>query len=155
MSLSNGKAYSFYVRQHTSTFSFQPLTERFFLAANVLPPCHDFDLPIVKLLTHPTYQAYQNHMALLSLYANVYVKFLPPLWNAPTPAGDGDNKDKREWKRRLKMYRASASFQSLTLKIPDFAPDVYSWPRSRGIRVPTHHLRLITLSRLQVLVECQ
>ncbi|KAI0318460.1 hypothetical protein OF83DRAFT_1115887 [Amylostereum chailletii] len=82
---------------------------------NILPPPHDLELPIVKLLTHPTYQSYQSHIAALSLVQNLYVKFLPPSWNAPTPptppAGDllnvGEDKQKKEWKRRIKMYRAS------------------------------------------------
>ena len=45
------------------------------------------------------------------------MKFTPPAWDAPTPTGDAststpiddpaaiDSKDKREWKRRVKMYR--------------------------------------------------
>ena len=97
--------------------------------ANLLPPPDDFSLPIVKLLTHPTYQAYQSHTAALSLYANVFVKFLPPVWGTPTPptpaptqsitpssAGavtpggsatpSRDTKEKKEWKRRIKMYSA-------------------------------------------------
>ena len=56
-------------------------------------------------------------MAALSLYPGLHIKFIPPAWDAPTPSGDAststpiddpvsiDGKDKREWKRRVKMYR--------------------------------------------------
>ena len=57
----------------------------------------DLTLPIVKLLTHPTYNEYQSQSAALSLYANVFIKFLPPAW------GTGAI-DQKEWKRRIKMY---------------------------------------------------
>lgn len=90
--------------------------------ANILPPPHSLTLPIVKLLTHPTYRAYQDRLATLSLFPNVRIKFLPPMWDAPTPStplpdatrtGDSDSKDskeKKEWKRRIKMYRQSSLF---------------------------------------------
>ncbi|THH33232.1 hypothetical protein EUX98_g1009 [Antrodiella citrinella] len=86
---------------------------------NLLPPPDDLHLPIVKLLTHSTYQAYQSHCAALSLYSNVYVKFIPPSWGSPTPPTPAptvtetpaeseyeirDTNEKREWKRRIKMY---------------------------------------------------
>src|SRR5262245_43549826 len=67
-------------------------------------------------MNHPSYRAYQSHTAALSLFPNLYVKFLPPDWNAPTPPtppavapvdGDKDSKEKKEWKRRIKMYRKS------------------------------------------------
>jgi len=72
----------------------------------------DLSLPLVKLLTHPTYRAYQAHVASLSLIPNTYVKFLPPNWREstpPTPAPIGgikpeDSSEKKEWKRRIKMY---------------------------------------------------
>ncbi|KAI0063563.1 hypothetical protein BV25DRAFT_1990559 [Artomyces pyxidatus] len=83
--------------------------------SNVLPPPHDLELPIVKLLNHPTYQSYQSHIAALSLIPNLYLKFLPPTWNAPTPptppAGQEtstNSKEKKEWKRRIKMYLGPA-----------------------------------------------
>jgi|ERR1700722_19615493 len=37
-------------------------------------------------MNHPTYRAYQVQTAALSLFPNVYIKFLPPAWNSPTPA---------------------------------------------------------------------
>lgn len=66
------------------------------------------------------YLAYQAHIASLSFNRNVYVKFLPPDWNTPTPTSplpgaqpadpeqsvrDLDSEEKKEWKRRTKMYR--------------------------------------------------
>ncbi|KAI0070714.1 hypothetical protein K474DRAFT_1574549, partial [Panus rudis PR-1116 ss-1] len=98
------------------------------ILSNLLPPPDDLTLPIVKLLTHSTYQTYQAHVSAISLYANVFIKFLPPAWGQPTPptpapkpetkeeeepqtpANDSaalpwkDTKEKREWKKRIKMY---------------------------------------------------
>ena len=92
------------------------LTPEFF-PANILPPTHDLGISIVKLLNHPTYRAYQADTASLSLFPSVYIKFLPPRWNAVTPATPGpsgngsatvdESKEKKEWKRRVKMYRKS------------------------------------------------
>ena len=63
-------------------------------------------------MNHPTYRAFQSQIAALSLFPDVYIKFLPPSWNAPTPFTPvgvspeaADTKQKREWKRRIKMYR--------------------------------------------------
>jgi len=80
--------------------------------SNILPPPHNLTLPIIQLMNHPTYRAYQSHIATLSLYPKLYVKFLPPTWNAPTPPTPApnasfentDSKEKKEWKRRIKMY---------------------------------------------------
>ena len=77
--------------------------------ANILPPPDDLSLPIVKLLTHPSYNDYQSQTAALSLYANVFIKFTPPVWGSPTPAAPegeptSDTFDKKEWKKRIKMY---------------------------------------------------
>lgn len=80
--------------------------------ANILPPPDDLSLPIVKLLSHPSYQSYQSRIASLSLFSEVYIKYLPPAWGAPIPSSsasseDGtriDSKEKKEWKRRIKMY---------------------------------------------------
>ncbi|KAF5380374.1 hypothetical protein D9615_004501 [Tricholomella constricta] len=79
--------------------------------SNILPPPHDLELPIVKLMNHPTYLAFQSQVAALSLFPDVYVKFLPPSWDAPTPptpsvevAEMTDTQQKLEWKRRIKMY---------------------------------------------------
>ncbi|KAG6832632.1 hypothetical protein H0H92_014468 [Tricholoma furcatifolium] len=79
--------------------------------SNILPPPHDLELPIVKLMNHPTYLAFQSQVAALSLLPAVYVKFLPPSWDAPTPPTPSvevaeltDSQQKKEWKRRIKMY---------------------------------------------------
>jgi hypothetical protein len=65
----------------------------------------------VKLLTHPFYHSYQSHVATLSLFPRVYLSYIPPVWNAatpPTPISGHDatvaSKEKKEWKRRIKMY---------------------------------------------------
>ena len=79
----------------------------------MLPPVDDLSLPLVKLLTHPTYRAYQAHTASLSLIPNTFVKFIPPNWREPTPQTPApisgvkveDSFEKKEWKRRIKMYR--------------------------------------------------
>ncbi|KAF8200926.1 hypothetical protein BJ912DRAFT_843679 [Pholiota molesta] len=80
--------------------------------SNILPPPHDLDLPIVKLMNHPTYLAFQSQVAALSLIPQVYVKFLPPSWDVPTPQTPfpgspieaADTQQIKEWKRRIKMY---------------------------------------------------
>ena len=90
-----------------------------------MPPPDDLTLPIVKLLTDPLYRSYQSHTASLSLFANLFVNFLPPAWGAPTPptpppppseseeaaekAARLESKEAAEWKRRIKMYRAYPS----------------------------------------------
>ncbi|KAH8828070.1 hypothetical protein DL96DRAFT_1555594 [Flagelloscypha sp. PMI_526] len=83
------------------------------ILSNVLPPPHDLGLPMVKLMNHPAYRAFETQTAALSLFPNLYIKFLPPSWNAPTPptphAGQEETdtaeaQQKREWKRRIKMY---------------------------------------------------
>lgn len=72
------------------------------VVSNILPPPDDLALPIVKLLTHPSYRNYQSHAAALSLFGNVWVNLLPPAWGAPVPSAS--QKERNEWKRRLKMY---------------------------------------------------
>jgi hypothetical protein len=83
--------------------------------SNLLPPPQSLALPLVKLMNHPTYRAFQSQTAALSLFPNIYVKFLPPAWDAPTPptpatAGgslppfEGEGKELMDWKRRIKMY---------------------------------------------------
>jgi hypothetical protein len=49
--------------------------------------------------------------ATLSLFPRVYLSYIPPTWNAttpPTPISSQDttiaSKEKKEWKRRIKMY---------------------------------------------------
>lgn len=82
------------------------------ILSNVLPPPHDLTLPIVKLLNDPMYRSFQAFTAALSLYPRIFVKFTPPSWDAPTPptppagssADDLAAKQKREWKRRIKMF---------------------------------------------------
>ncbi|EJF60384.1 hypothetical protein DICSQDRAFT_62836 [Dichomitus squalens LYAD-421 SS1] len=75
------------------------------ILSNILPPPDDLTLPIVKLLTHHTYRSYQSHTASLSLFANLYVNFLPPAWGEPTPKTPAPPaSEKNEWKRRIKMY---------------------------------------------------
>ncbi|KAJ7072235.1 hypothetical protein C8F01DRAFT_1103069 [Mycena amicta] len=79
--------------------------------SSFLPPPHDLSLSIVKLMKHTSYREFQSQTAALSLYSNLYIKFLPPIWDAPTPAtpldptAPSDNsKEQIEWKRRIKMY---------------------------------------------------
>lgn len=50
------------------------------ILTNVLPPQSSVDLPIVKLLSHPGYIAYQSHVGSLSLVPNTFLKFTPPNW---------------------------------------------------------------------------
>ncbi|CAE6472866.1 unnamed protein product [Rhizoctonia solani] len=91
--------------------------------SNLLPPPGALAIPTVKLLTHPMYLAYQSHIASLSFSQNVHLKFLPPDWNTPTPTSplpgskpadpegsirDLDSEEKKEWKRRTKMYLGPA-----------------------------------------------
>ncbi|KAG8846093.1 hypothetical protein FRB96_002072 [Tulasnella sp. 330] len=89
---------------------------------NLLPPPHSLSVPIVKLLRHPTYQAYQAYISQLSFIPNTYLKFLPPSWKDPTPPSPGpgamfsstpeqgakNDLNKEEWKRRVKMYLGPA-----------------------------------------------
>jgi len=77
---------------------------------NVLPPQSSIDLPIVKLLSHPGYIAYQSHVASLSLVPNTFLKFVPPHWDTVGEAEDGllSESQVKEWKRRVKMYLGPA-----------------------------------------------
>jgi len=82
--------------------------------SNILPPPHVLDIPIVRLMTHPTYSDFQSQIATLSLVSQLNVKFLPPDWDAPTPQTPfpgspieaNDTQQLNEWKRRIKMYLA-------------------------------------------------
>ncbi|KAK7005603.1 hypothetical protein R3P38DRAFT_2556195 [Favolaschia claudopus] len=82
------------------------------ILSSMLPPPHDLSLSIVKLMKHPTYRSFQSQTAALSLFPELYIKFLPPMWDAPTPttpittatASEADAKQLKEWKRRVKMY---------------------------------------------------
>jgi len=97
--------------------------------ANVMPPPHTLQIPLVKLLSHSTYLAYQSRIAAISLSSATYIQLLPPDWSESTPSTPAppgavlspaaqtpmspsdsqptpaaDSKEKREWKRRIKMY---------------------------------------------------
>lgn len=82
------------------------------ILSNLLPPPDNLDLPIVKLMSHPTYKAFQARVAALSLIPQVFIKYLPPVWDSYVPATPSalspqeptDSKMKKEWKRRIKMY---------------------------------------------------
>src|SRR6266403_875350 len=75
--------------------------------ANILPPPHDLDLPIMKLLSHPIYNSYHTHITTLSLFPRVYLSYVPPAWNVPMPpipqAASVTLKEKA-WKPRIKMF---------------------------------------------------
>jgi hypothetical protein len=62
----------------------------------------------VKLLTHPSYQSYPSHIATVSLFPRVYLSYVPPAWDAPTPPIRQDtavaSKERKDWKRKIKMY---------------------------------------------------
>ncbi|KAG9017492.1 hypothetical protein FRB90_001085 [Tulasnella sp. 427] len=92
--------------------------------ANLLPPPHSLHVPIVKLMKSPMYEKYQERISSLSFVPNVYLKFLPPNWEDPTPpspapfatpsetSGSGatsqDAQAKEEWKRRVRIYLGPA-----------------------------------------------
>ncbi|KAF8757193.1 hypothetical protein RHS01_04029 [Rhizoctonia solani] len=93
--------------------------------SNLLPPPGALAVPTVKLLTHPMYLAYQERIASLSFNLNVYLKYLPPDWHTPTPTSplpgskpsdpegsirDLDSEEKKEWKRRTKIWPAIEAF---------------------------------------------
>ncbi|KAI0666628.1 hypothetical protein C8Q78DRAFT_984011 [Trametes maxima] len=129
------------------------------ILSNILPPPDSLALPIVKLLTHPVYRSYQGRTASLSLFANLFVNFLPPAWGAPTPPtpppappaeGEGDarseeerekaarleSKEAKEWKRRIKMYIGPAveafGFQRILFGSSPAAPLTSASPVSRA-----------------------
>ncbi|KAF7361806.1 hypothetical protein MVEN_00524800 [Mycena venus] len=83
------------------------------IISSMLPPPHDLSLSIVKLMKHPSYRSFQSQTAALSLFPELHIKFLPPMWDAPTPAtpltttaaaSEANAKQLKEWKRRVKMY---------------------------------------------------
>ncbi|KAF9024855.1 hypothetical protein BDZ89DRAFT_1068791 [Hymenopellis radicata] len=55
------------------------------ILSNLLPPADDLSLPIVKLMNHPTYRAFQGRTAALSLIPQLFIKFLPPTWEQQIP----------------------------------------------------------------------
>ncbi|KAJ3724616.1 hypothetical protein C8R42DRAFT_701905 [Lentinula raphanica] len=82
------------------------------ILSSLLPPPNDLELPIVKLMNHPVYRKFQAQIAALSLFPQILIKYLPPSWDVETPPTPSvmvaspidDNKHKKEWKRRIKMY---------------------------------------------------
>ncbi|KAH7913926.1 hypothetical protein BJ138DRAFT_1001322 [Hygrophoropsis aurantiaca] len=74
--------------------------------SNMFPPPHDLSFPTVKLMNHPTYHMYQSNTATLSLFPSLYVKLLPPSWDAPVPSAStsASGDQLKEWKQRMKMY---------------------------------------------------
>ncbi|KAJ3515035.1 hypothetical protein NMY22_g14556 [Coprinellus aureogranulatus] len=82
------------------------------ILSNILPPPHDLDLPIIKLMNHPTFLAFSSQVAALSLLPNVHIKFLPPAWDQPipqtpypgSPIDTPEARVQTEWKRRIKLY---------------------------------------------------
>ncbi|KAI0656554.1 hypothetical protein C8Q70DRAFT_1056474 [Cubamyces menziesii] len=123
------------------------------ILSNLLPPPDSLALPIVKLLTHELYRSYQSHTASLSLFANLFINFLPPAWGAPTPptpppppsdaneeekekAARLESKEAKEWKRRIKMYIGHAveafGFQRILFGSSPAAPLTASTPASNA-----------------------
>ncbi|KAG8956301.1 hypothetical protein FRC04_004381 [Tulasnella sp. 424] len=92
--------------------------------SNLLPPPHSLHVPIVKLMKSTVYQKYQEHISSLSFVPNVYIKFLPPNWEDPTPPSPApfattsdttgpsvtsqDAQAKDEWKQRVRIYLGPA-----------------------------------------------
>lgn len=127
-------------------------------SANLLPPPQLLDIPIVRLMTHPSYLDFQSQIATLSLISQLHIKFLPPDWDAPTPQTPfpgspneaADTQQLKEWKRRIKMYRkylATAqiivllSFFSVAPVIEAFGSEriIYgSSPSSSSSRIPSN-----------------
>lgn len=99
-------------------------------------------------MQHPTYRAFQARTASLSLFPNVYIKFLPPSWNAPTPSSyvesdslqveDSEAKLKKEWKRRIKMFRESLPFVGLSFSQQDAL--YRSGSHNGSVWILAHHL---------------
>ncbi|KIO22860.1 hypothetical protein M407DRAFT_114952 [Tulasnella calospora MUT 4182] len=101
-----------------------PKPTKAIVISNLLPPPHSLHVPIVKLMKSPVYEKYQEHISSLSFVTNVYLKFLPPHWEDPTPpspapfattsetTGSGvtsqDAQAKDEWKRRVRIYLGPA-----------------------------------------------
>ncbi|KIJ40978.1 hypothetical protein M422DRAFT_60544 [Sphaerobolus stellatus SS14] len=91
---------------------FKPSAKSAIVLSNYLPPPHDLNISLVKLMNHESYNAYQTSTATLSFFPAVYVKYTPPRWEAPTPPTPSksetniteDTKEKKEWKRRIKMF---------------------------------------------------
>lgn len=105
-------------------------------------------------MNHPAYRAFETQTAALSLFPNLYIKFLPPSWNAPTPptphvsagaqedAESAEAKQKREWKRRIKMYCKSDH----SLCGSTFLITIYSGSSNRGVWLPARDIRIVTFT---------
>ncbi|PFH50924.1 hypothetical protein AMATHDRAFT_47531 [Amanita thiersii Skay4041] len=111
------------------------------IISNYLPPPHDLALPIVRLMNHPTYQAFQTHIAALSLIPNLYIKYIPPAWNAPTPPTPlpdstaetpNERQERNEWKGRIKMYLG------LVIEAFGFERIIFGTSPSAGTQHPSH-----------------
>ncbi|KIJ18625.1 hypothetical protein PAXINDRAFT_71388 [Paxillus involutus ATCC 200175] len=77
--------------------------------SNILPPPVDPTMLVVTMMNHPTYTAYRQRVALLSLFENVHVKLLPPTWTLVESAPDseeGKRNREKEWKDILKLFIA-------------------------------------------------
>lgn len=128
----------------------------FYLIANLLPPPNDLELPIVKLMNHPVYRKFQAQIAALSLFPQVSIKYLPPSWDVETPPTPSimvaspidDNKQKKEWKRRIKMY-----CKSKNLYLSSNTSFYGSGSGHGGFWLPTHHLWLFTIRIFQAIFE--
>jgi len=89
--------------------TFKPSPGASIILSNYLPPPHDLEISIVKLMNHPSYRAFQASVVTLSLFPSTYVKYTPPRWVSPTPRTPSSNptedtKEKKEWKRRMRMF---------------------------------------------------
>jgi hypothetical protein len=118
--------------------------------ANLLPPPNGLQLPIVKLMNHPTYHRYQAHVAALSLFPNLYVKFLPPNWGASVPQStpthglvqspqEPENKSAAEWKRRIRMYSCVFHWPHPIFYLV-LLVSFGSWTYTRSVRIRAHYL---------------
>ncbi|KAF8530489.1 hypothetical protein BU17DRAFT_79267 [Hysterangium stoloniferum] len=95
----------------TAETALKPAPGGAIVLSNILPPPHDINLSIVKLLNHPKYHAYKSYIAAFSLYPSVYIKYTPPHWNGPIPPTsdtEEEGKEKKEWKRHIKMFLGPA-----------------------------------------------
>ncbi|PVF95264.1 hypothetical protein CPB86DRAFT_711581 [Serendipita vermifera] len=70
--------------------------------SNILPPPGALEMPTVTLLNHPSYQAYQAHIATISFFESVSILFAPPKWGE-LPSNT-DTAAANEWNKRIKMY---------------------------------------------------
>lgn len=134
----------------------QDLMNEYYLnTANFLPPSGNSDLPIVKLMSHPSYRSFQAQTAALSLFPSIRIKYLPPAWDVSTPSnlqpGSAEIsgvKEQREWKRRIKMYRVYFCYCIWHGMMG--VSDVFccSWTCGRGLWVRTNPIWILTSCRV-------